>query len=422
MSGRGSTPAWPTRARRPAARSSGRTRPGCTGSSHRDPDRVRVDGVEIDGVYNRARTWADRRRDAQMFKAAVAFVLVVAGAAGTVPSTASAGSKAAVDTKSILKYGTDLQQTDSGAGPTLDPALMKGDPRQNTWGNLVYDNLVRVAPDGRYVPGLATSWTFPDDKTIELSLRKITFQDRTPFNGDAVKFSFERTLRGGNVSNRDFLQLDTVEVVNDNTVRIHLKTAIVAAFLAQLHNYTTFVVSPTAVEKEGADFGKHPVGAGPYELRELVPDERLSVRKVKNYWDKRGWKLPGVDFVQLSQGPQEVNAIRSGQIDTFAGAAGATFDLMTYPAPAFQQVVPAVQEQLKKVGLNARIVQTTNIAQDLYIAKKAPSNILSTINPGVAKLNNLTPKFLTNYCGYDRPDVTAAIETLKSSPDPAKQK
>ncbi|TMK61264.1 MAG: hypothetical protein E6G60_11675 [Actinobacteria bacterium] len=256
----------------------------------------------------------------------------------------------------------------------------------------------------------------------------------------------------------------------------------------------------------------------------MVPDERLSVRKVKNYWDKRGWKLPGVDFVQLSQGPQEVNAIRSGQIDTFAvadqgtadavktgsglgvltqasdsamfffdmcrdqppfdklkvrqaaaytidrnalnqaansgdgivtdelwpkgsqfyfpefadkyphnpkkarrllqqaGAAGATFDLMTYPAPAFQQVVPAVQEQLKKVGLNARIVQTTNIAQDLYIAKKAPSNILSTINPGVAKLNNLTPKFLTNYCGYDRPDVTAAIETLKSSPDPAKQK
>ena len=53
-----------------------------------------------------------------MFKAAVAFVLVMAGAAGTVPSTASAGSKAAVDTKSILKYGTDLQQTDSGAGPS----------------------------------------------------------------------------------------------------------------------------------------------------------------------------------------------------------------------------------------------------------------------------------------------------------------
>ena len=68
-----------------------------------------------------------------------------------------------------------------------------------------------------------------------------------------------------------------------------------------------------------------------------------------------------------------------------------------------------MQEQLKKVGLNPRIVQTTNIAQDLYIAKKAPSNILSTINPGVAKLNNLTPKFCHDAFSLLREQVQAQL-------------
>src|SRR5207244_11789742 len=110
--------------------------------------------------------------------------------------------------------------------------------------------------------------------------------------------------------------LESTEAVHPQKIAIHLEAVIVAAFLAQLHNYTTFVVSPTAVEKEGADFGKHPVGAGPYELRELVPDERLSVRQVKNYWAKRGWTMPGVAFVRFSPGPQEATAIRSGQVGT----------------------------------------------------------------------------------------------------------
>src|SRR5262249_16616180 len=62
----------------------------------------------------------------------------------------------------------------------------------------VYGRLVRFAP-GRLEPepDLATSWSVSSDGTIwTFELRPdITFHDGTPFDADAVVFSFERQLR-----------------------------------------------------------------------------------------------------------------------------------------------------------------------------------------------------------------------------------
>jgi ABC-type transport system substrate-binding protein len=81
-----------------------------------------------------------------------------------------------------------------------------------------------------------------------------------------------------------------------------------------------------------------------------------------------------------------------------------------------------VQAQLAEVGLKVNIKATANIVQDLFIDKKYASSLLSTIAGGAAKLGVVTPGFLTNYCGYDRPSVAEAVKTLKSTPDPAQQK
>ena len=112
---------------------------------------------------------------------------------------------------------------------------MTGSPYNVTPARLIYDTLVRVDQDGNPHPGLATAWKFPDDRTIELTLRKgVKFQDRTPFNASAVKFSVERTRDSGNANlDKNLAQLDSVEVVDEGTVRFHLKTPILAAFFGQ---------------------------------------------------------------------------------------------------------------------------------------------------------------------------------------------
>ncbi|TMK54695.1 MAG: ABC transporter substrate-binding protein, partial [Actinobacteria bacterium] len=231
--------------------------------------------------------------------AAIGVVLVVAAGAFVPVSRAGATTPPAkIDAKGILQYGLDL--TVSGAGGTiaLDPTEISGSPFNVTPARLIYDTLVRLDADGNPHPGLATAWKFPDDRTIELTLRTgVKFQDGTAFNAAAVKAGLERTLASGNpLLNKNFFELDSVEAVGDGTVRIHLKSPIVGAFFGLLSTKETFIPSPTAVKKEGSAFGQHPVGAGPYQLERFEPEQLIAVRKFKGFWQKRGWKLAGIDF------------------------------------------------------------------------------------------------------------------------------
>ena len=61
----------------------------------------------------------------------------------------------------------------------------------------VYDTLVRFK-EGSFTqePGLATSWKMsPDGLTYTFTLRKnVKFHDGTPFDADAVKFTYDRLL------------------------------------------------------------------------------------------------------------------------------------------------------------------------------------------------------------------------------------
>ena len=81
-----------------------------------------------------------------------------------------------------------------------EPASLDGhiDPYQSTWliNSLITDPLVILAPDGTYIPGLATDWSVSDDgRTWTFTLHEgLTFQDGEPFNAEAVRANLERVL------------------------------------------------------------------------------------------------------------------------------------------------------------------------------------------------------------------------------------
>ena len=79
---------------------------------------------------------------------------------------------------------------------TLDPAGALGTHTQRTMAN-VFESLVDTSsPDGSVEPWLAQSWTISkDNKEYTFRLRQgIKFQDGTPLNAEAVKFSIDRSL------------------------------------------------------------------------------------------------------------------------------------------------------------------------------------------------------------------------------------
>ena len=91
-----------------------------------------------------------------------------------------------------------------------------------TWNTM--EELVRVDNKGNLVPGLAESWKWVDDKTVEFKLRKgVTFQDGEAFNAKVFRKSFDEVQKWNNPHPPGgFLNFDKatkLDVVDDYTVR-----------------------------------------------------------------------------------------------------------------------------------------------------------------------------------------------------------
>jgi peptide/nickel transport system substrate-binding protein len=180
----------------------------------------------------------------------------------------------------------------------------------------MYENLVRRNPETLELePWLATSWETPDDTTWIFNLREgVTFHDGTPFNAEAVKFTFERIKDPEVAAPRASLlePVDTIEVVDEYTVRITTDPPY-GAFLAALAHTNAAIVSPAAVEEYG-DLMRNPVGTGPFMLDEWRSGDRIIMTRYPDYWGE----APSLDSFEIHVIPDvntQVALLQRGDID-----------------------------------------------------------------------------------------------------------
>ncbi|UOM34459.1 ABC transporter substrate-binding protein [Acuticoccus sp. I52.16.1] len=188
----------------------------------------------------------------------------------------------------------------------------------------VYDGLVRFADGTLDVePALAESYEVSDDGlTYTFELREgVEFHDGTPFDADAVVFNFERMLDENHPFHDTgpfplaffFSSVDTVEAVHPSTVKFTLKEPY-APFLSNLAYPTGLIVSPAAVEENGADFGRNPVGTGAFEFAEWQSNSRVVVEKNADWWGGEP-KLEAIVFRPITDGNTRLAEMMSGGID-----------------------------------------------------------------------------------------------------------
>jgi peptide/nickel transport system substrate-binding protein len=194
---------------------------------------------------------------------------------------------------------------------SLDPAKSSSGFDHNYLYSL-YDALVELSPDLKVAPGLARRWETPDPRTFVFHLQEgVTFHDGTPFNAEAVKWNLQRHMdpQVASVQKGDFANVERIDVIDPNTVKVVL-TAPASQFLLLLADRGGMMVSPSAVQKYGKDYGsKYAVGTGPYRLLSNRPDEKVEMEAYPGHWRKRNGGPPFLDKLTYLIAPDDATHV-----------------------------------------------------------------------------------------------------------------
>ena len=249
----------------------------------------------------------------------------------------------------------------------------------------LFDHLVERDFDSNLVPGLALSWTIVESQTLEFKLRQgVTFHNGEPFNAESVKFSVDRMLGEEEAPNQSkFKSIDSVEIVDDYTVRFHLNRP--DGTLLDSLTSRLAMLPPRYFEEVGAEgFAEAPVGTGPFTFVEWMPDDRITLAANENYWKGSYKGMPMVDTVVFRPIPEV--ATRAAELE--AGG----IDIM-------QDVLPDQMDDLEGAGLT---VIADEAYQLQYVFTIADDETLPTYDVKVRQALNYAV------------DVDAIIESLLS--------
>ncbi|HXX53408.1 MAG TPA: ABC transporter substrate-binding protein, partial [Thermodesulfovibrionales bacterium] len=216
---------------------------------------------------------------------------------------------------------------------TLDPALIV-DVTGGTIAAKLFNGLVRLDKDLRVRPDIAKSWSVSrDGLSYRFNLRKdIKFHNKqyvTPYD---FKYSFKRVLdpktRSPNTwvfekieGAKDYLhgKADDVKglrVIDDQTLEIRLEKPF-SPFLNLLTMSAAYVVPEKEVNRWGLDFSSHPVGTGPFELKEWRPNRELRLDRQDSYFDKKP-HINGIVYRIINEDLTAMTEFELGNLDVVA--------------------------------------------------------------------------------------------------------
>jgi len=193
----------------------------------------------------------------------------------------------------------------------------------------IFSCLSYIDLKGKVNPAVAQSWELSNDnKTLTFKLKPgITFHDGTPLDAKAVEFTANRQTNPETKSPTIWMlgPIDSVKAIDDLTVAYNFKKPFVPIWAGIGFAYTA-PISPTAVQKYGSDFGRNPVGAGPYKFVSWVPDQGLVLQKNPDF--KAGspfFTNQGVGYLDqatysvIPEDSSRIAALQAGDVDVITG-------------------------------------------------------------------------------------------------------
>lgn len=221
----------------------------------------------------------------------------------------------AMAAKSDIMIGMQLEP------PNLDPTGGAAAAIDEVVYANIFEGLTRFGPDGSVKPALASSWTIEDDgmRYVFALQSGVKFHDGTDFSAGDVKFSIDRAMAedSTNAQKGLFANIDSVQVIDDNTVAIVLKQAD-GSLLFNLAWGDAIIMD----NESAATAATMPIGTGPFVFDKWVQGDRIELVKNEAYWGEAA-KLDKATFKFISEPTAAYAAILAGDLDAFPN----------YPAP-----------------------------------------------------------------------------------------
>ncbi len=216
-----------------------------------------------------------------------------------------------------------------------DPDLLDPTLGSSYVGRVVYaamcDKLFDIDDHLNIVPQLATGYEWTDSIHLVIHLRPgVTFQNGERFDAEAVRYKLNRDLTlKGSMRAGEIGAIKTITVRDPLTVVLELNAPSVA-LLAQLTDRAGIMIAPKAAEAAGADFGLHPVCAGPFAFDSRVAQDRIVLKRFPGYWNAGAIHFDEVDYL-----PQPNSSVRLANLQ--AGAVDLVEQIVPTDAPAVQR-------------------------------------------------------------------------------------
>ncbi|NNC23269.1 peptide ABC transporter substrate-binding protein [Salinisphaera sp. USBA-960] len=225
----------------------------------------------------------------------------------------------------------------------------------------VYEGLVKKAPDGEVLPGMAASWDVSDDgKTYTFHIREdAAWSDGKPVTAEDFVFGWQHMLDPKSASKYAYLlypvvnaeavntgekPLDALGVTsldNGRTFQVELTTP-TPYFIQLLTHYTAYPVPKHTIEKYGKDWVKldNIVTNGAFTPKEWISQSRISVRRNPEYYDADEVALDGVNYYTVEDRNAGVSRFRSGELDIMREYPSSMYGMLQEELPDATHMAP----------------------------------------------------------------------------------
>jgi peptide/nickel transport system substrate-binding protein len=251
----------------------------------------------------RSPTWVRGRK-------AVAVGVATALAAPLVLALSSGGPAAAAPSNAnpngVLKYGFGLNNESSN---DFAPATEQNDCSYTVTSN-IYQSM--TTPGNAAIGGgVAQSWTISNNgSTVTFHIRPgLEFSNGQPVTSADVAASLNHTKTSPLRSS--LFAISNIQTPDPSTVVVNLSKPTAGDFLWAMTYIDGQIYPANAISTQS----NQPIGAGPYVVKSYRQGSSIVLAKNPKYWNSSAYPLGGVDFTQVTQGPEAATALTSGAVD-----------------------------------------------------------------------------------------------------------